>query len=255
MTSENLSDVLGEIDDGAVVGIGGAGLQRKPMALVKALAESGARDLRIVSYLGSVDVDLLLAAGVVAEIHSAGVSLDGFGLAPGFRTARQTGNVRFVEWSEGSLAAALHAAGLGLPSQPAVTDPRSEVVDVNPHLLVASDPFTGTDVVFARALSLDVAIVHLTGVDDAGNGYIDGDTAADELLVRAARRAVATADARVDADPQSAAIPRIWLERVTVMDSAAWPTGSHPAHLVDVAALGEWAASRGDDPSLVERKR
>ena len=245
------AELLGHIDDGALIGIGGAGLQRKPMSLVRALATSGAKDLRIVSYLGSVDVDYLIASGVVAEVHSAGVSLDGFGLAPAFRNARQTGAITFVEWSEGSLAAALEAATLGLGSMPAVTDPRSDVMAVNPHLTVAADPFTGDDVVFAEALHLDLTLLHLSGVDEAGNGYIAGDTGADDLLVRASRRVVATADAAVEADPPAAAIPRIWLTGIAVDDRGSWPTGSHPKRLVDVPGFGAWAASKGDDPSLL----
>ena len=248
-----LVDLIGSVRDGATIGIGGAGLQRKPMSLVRALVASRARNLRIVSYLGSVDVEYLIASGVVSEVHSAGVSLDGFGLAPAFRTARQSGAVRFIEWSEGSLGAALDAAALGLPSMPAVTDPTSDVVVENPHLTIADDPFTGTAVVFARALHLDVALVHLTAVDEHGNGYVDGDTGADGLLVRAASRTVATADGSVDADPASAAIPRIWLTDVVLDDTGAWPTGSHPRRLVDVGTFGEWAASPGTDPGLLER--
>lgn len=252
MTAAPPAQLLGNISDGALIGIGGAGLQRKPMSLVRALAASGASDLRVVSYLGSVDVDYLIASGVVAEVHSAGVSLDGFGLAPAFRAARQAGTIRFVEWSEGSLAAALHAASLGLPSVGAVTDPRSDVVRVNPHLTVAADPFTSADVVFAEALALDLALIHLSGVDDEGNGYVAGDTGADDLLVRAASRVVATADTVVESDPQRAAIPRIWIGASTVDDRGSWPSGSHPRRLVDVGAYAAWAASSGDDPSLLE---
>jgi glutaconate CoA-transferase subunit A len=247
--------MLGNIPDGATIGIGGAGLQRKPMTLVRALAAAGAGDLRIVSYLGSVDVEYLIASGVVSEVHSAGVSLDGFGLAPAFRHARQTGTVRFIEWSEGSLAAALQAAALGLPSMPAVTDPRSDVVQVNPHLTVADDPVAGTAVVYAEAIQLDLALIHLSGLDADGNGYIAGDTAADDLLVRSARRVVATADSTVDSDPPAAAVPRIWIGASAVDDRASWPTGSHPRRLVDVGAYGAWAASKGDDPTLLEPKR
>lgn len=250
----SLADLIGTIESGATIGIGGAGLQRKPMSLVRAIAASGATDLRIVSYLGSVDVDYLIASGVVSEVHSAGVALDGFGLAPGFRNARQNGTVRFVEWSEGSLAAALQAASLGLGSMPAVTDPRSDVVAHNPHLQVAADPFTRVDVAFAKALHLDLAVVHLSAIDDVGNGYIAGDAAADALIVRAAGRAVATADEEVATDPTRAAIPRIWLDVVAVDDAGAWPTGSHPRHLVDVGTFGAWAASKGDDPSKLEPK-
>ena len=61
---------------GATVAVGGTGLNRKPMALLQGIVAGGVRDLNIVSFLGSVDVEYLLASGVVADLHSAGVSLD-----------------------------------------------------------------------------------------------------------------------------------------------------------------------------------
>lgn len=247
-----LTELIGELPEGATVAIGGAGLQRKPMALVRALAASGATSLRIVSYLGSVDVDYLIASGVVGEVHSAGVGLDGFGLAPAFRMGRQTGTVDFVEWSEGSLAAALQAAGLGLDSMPAGTSPESAVVQLNSHLRVAPDTFTGTPTVFAAALPIDLCLLHLSALDQAGNGYISGDAAADQLLTRAASRTVATADGKIEQDPSRAAIPRLWLSDAAVVDHASWPTGSHPTSLIDLAAMTRWAGSDGSDPALLE---
>ncbi len=109
-------DARARVPDGALVALGGIGTSRKPMALIRALVEAGVRDLRVVSALGSVDVDYLIAAGCVAEVHTAGVAIDGVGMAPRYRSARQSGTVRVVEWSEGSLHAALDAAARGLPS-------------------------------------------------------------------------------------------------------------------------------------------
>ncbi|MGA8722703.1 MAG: CoA transferase, partial [Solirubrobacteraceae bacterium] len=58
--SLSLEELAGEIPDGSTVGFGGAGLQRKPMAAARALAAAGRRNLIVVSFLGSLDVELLL---------------------------------------------------------------------------------------------------------------------------------------------------------------------------------------------------
>src|SRR5262249_15052367 len=113
---DGLLEALGPVPAGSTVAVGGAGLVRKPMGLRRAPAASGGRDLVLVSVLGSAGVELLLAAGCVAELPSAGVSLDAVGLAPRYRAARERGDVRFVEWSEGALLAALDAASLDLDS-------------------------------------------------------------------------------------------------------------------------------------------
>ena len=183
-------DALREyVADGDTIGVGGAGLVRKPMALLRALVAAGIRDLRVVSFLGSVDVEYLIAAGVVNQLHSAGVSLDGFGLAPAFRAARQGGTIEFVEWSEGSLTAAVEASARGLPSLACSTAPASDVVVHNAWLGTYPDPPTEVPTVFATALDIDVALIHAAGSDADSNIYVEGDLALDGLLARALQRA------------------------------------------------------------------
>jgi glutaconate CoA-transferase subunit A len=239
------------VPDGATVAIGGAGLNRKPMSLVRTLVDAGTRDLVVVAFLGSVDVELLLAAGAVAELHTAGVSLDGFGLAPAYRSARQRATPRVVEWSEGTLVAALEAASRGVPSMPTTTSPNSEVVAVNPWLAVHPDPFTGDPVVLARALRLDVALIHAPAADTANNLYIDGDAAVDALIARAAGRTVATAGALGRRPESEAAISRLWVDQVFIDEAGSLPTGCHPGTYTDLGTIGAWAGSDGSDASLL----
>ena len=56
-------DVVARIPDGALVAIGGSSLSRKPMALVRALARSDRRDLRLIVNVGGPEVDLLIGTG------------------------------------------------------------------------------------------------------------------------------------------------------------------------------------------------
>ena len=44
-----LAEAIGEVRDGMTIGIGGWGARRKPMALVRALLRSPAKDLTVVS--------------------------------------------------------------------------------------------------------------------------------------------------------------------------------------------------------------
>src|SRR4051794_16427538 len=157
------------------------------MALVRGLADAGRRDLRVVAFLGSLDVELLLAAGCVGELHAPGVSLDGAGLAPRYRAARQAGTPPFVEWSEGLILRAIEASTHGVPSLPAWMGLGSDLPAINPNLRPGTDPFDGTPVMHVRALEIDVALVHAGAVDEDGNAYVEGDLAADGLLARAAR--------------------------------------------------------------------
>jgi glutaconate CoA-transferase subunit A len=215
------------------------------MASVRALAETGRRDLTVVSFLGSVDVELLLEAGCVAELHSAGVSLEAAGLAPRFRAAREAGSIRFVEWSEGSLVTALEAAARRLDSALTRSGLGTDLPAMNPWLRETADPHTGAPVMAARALVPDIALLHVPWVDDRGNAHVPGDLAADGLLARAARRTLVSYEERRDLDPSDAAIPRIWIDATVPAPGGALPSGCHPVHRADLAAVGRIAAGGG----------
>ena len=232
-----LDDVLAEaVEDGSLVGFGGGELRRKPVAAARALAGLGRRDLRIVTLLGSVEVELLLGSGCVGEVHSAGVALAG--LAPRWREARQTGSPRAVEWSEGSLAVSLQAAALGLDSFLWPSGVGTDLPAVNPWLKETADPHTGAPVLAVRALVPDVALIHAHGVDEEGNVYIEGDLIADELLARAGRRVIVTYERLVPSTPETAAISRLFVDDVVEAPGGAAPTACLPLYDVDRDGLG-----------------
>lgn len=247
MLVEHLMEI---VPDGACVAIGGNGLIRKPMALVRALVATGRRGLRIVVFLGSVDVEVLLGSdGVeVAEVHTAGVSLDAFGLAPRYRAARESADSPVVPWSEGSLHAALEASARGLPSMPTVTSPEASIVAVNPWLRVVNDPFDGVPIVQVRAMPIDLALIHGYAIGPDGDIHVNGDLGIDDVLVRAADRVLASVEtSRADLPRKSAAFSRVWIDDVVELPGGSWPTGVLPDVAQDDDTIARYAASKGSD--------
>ncbi len=240
-----IEEIVDAVPDGSTVALGGIRLQRRPMALARALVDAGRRDLTVVAFLGSLDVELLLAAGAVAELHAPGVGLDAAGLAPCYRAARQDGSVRFVEWSEGLLLTSLEAAARGVPSAPAWMGLGSDLPALNPWLRPGTDPFEGTPVMHVRALAIDVALLHVPEVDREGNLYVAGDLGADALLARAAQRTFVAAERTCERDPQRAAVSRLWVTGTVEIPGGAWPCGCHPDYGVDLDAVRRWVR----DPS------
>ena len=231
-----LRDILAEaVPPGALVACGGGELQRKPMAALRELVALGLGDLRVATMLGSADVELLLGSGAVTEVHSAGVALEG--LAPRWREARQTGAPTVVEWSEGTFAAALQAATLGLDSMPWPAGLGTDLPTINPWLKEATDPHTGRAVLAVRALVPDVALIHVNGIDAEGNAYVDGDLVADELLVRASKRVVLTYERVVESDPGRAGISHLWIDDAVQAVGGARPTGCTPDYEHDSEGL------------------
>jgi glutaconate CoA-transferase subunit A len=241
-TALSIEQAVAQVADGATVALGGIRLQRRPMSLVRALADAGRRELTVIAFLGSLDVELLLAAGCVAELHAPSVGLDAAGLAPRFRAARQAGGVRFVEWSEGLLLTSLEAAARGVPSHPAWMGLGSDLPSMNPWLAQGVDPFDATPVMNVRALRVDVALLHVPEADAEGNLYVGGDLGADGLIARASRRTLAGYERACPRDPPRAAISRLWVDGLVEAPRGAWPCGCHPDYRADLNVARRWAS-------------
>ncbi len=187
-------EVIAEIPNGATVAIGGSSLSRKPMGLVRALARSDRRDLRLIVNVGGPEVDLLIGTGKVAEVIYAFVGFEVMGLAPHFRAARQGGTVKFQEWTEFTVMAGLDATIKRVPFLPTHAALGTDVLRVNPAFRTFKDPFEGQTLVAVPALKPDVALLHVNLADPQGNGAILGDGHMDALCAKAARKTFLSAE-------------------------------------------------------------
>ena len=223
-------EVVREIRDGMTVGIGGWGSRRKPMALVRALLRSPARDLTIVSY-GGPDVGLLCAAGKVRRVVYGFVSLDSIPLEPHFRRAREAGSVEAVEYDEGMLQWGLYAAALRLPFLPTRAGLGSDVLRLNPQLATVRSPYEdGEELVAMPALPLDVALVHMSRADARGNAqYLGPDLYFDDLFCMAASRRFVSCERVVETPDllKSGPVHTLRLNRTMVDAVVEAPRGAH----------------------------
>ncbi|MFI0963426.1 CoA transferase subunit A [Streptomyces sp. NPDC021080] len=228
-------DVVGRLESGMTLGIGGWGSRRKPMALVRALLRSEITDLTIVSY-GGPDVGLLAAAGRIRTLVTAFATLDSVPLEPHYRAARERGAFRLREVDEAMFMWGLHAAANRLPFLPVRAGLGSDVMRVNPDLRTVTspypDPVSGIreELVAMPALRLDAALVHMNRADRAGNGqYLGPDPYFDDLFCEAAdaayvscERIVDTAELTKEAAPQT-----LLLQRSSVTGVVETPNGAH----------------------------
>jgi len=90
-----LNEVGRYVQSGMTVGIGGGPLLAAPMALVREVIRSGARDLHLVaSSTGGVAFDLLIGAGCAASVEFAQIVFNEYGPAPNFRRYAEAGRLR-----------------------------------------------------------------------------------------------------------------------------------------------------------------
>jgi glutaconate CoA-transferase subunit A len=237
--------------DGMCIGLGGFGLDRKPMALVREIAASPVRGLTLETFAGGLDVEVLLAAGKVARICACHVGLDHFGLAPLFRAARQSGGVEFEEWSELTQLVAWRAAANKAPYAIVPLDPATDLIRVNPHIVPAPALFGKEPAWAVKAPTFDLAILHAEAVHPDGWAVTDSDTYLDTILARAASRVVVSAERLMDDDELERRHRDVHLiasivDAIVVAPGGALPGSCLPRTMLDFPTLRRYAeASAG----------
>jgi glutaconate CoA-transferase, subunit A len=245
---------VAELRDGMIVGIGGWGARRKPMALVREILRSSLKDLTVVAY-GGPEVGMLCAAGKVSRVVYGFVSLDAIPVEPWFRKAREAGAVEGRELDEGLLQWGLRAAGMRLPFLPARAGLGSDVMTLNPEIRTIRSPYEDEEVLLAMpAIRLDAAFIHVDRADRLGNTQTLGpDPYFDELFARAARRCYVTCEELVDrlditysADARLNSFERSLVTGVVHAKFGAHPTSNAPTYGWDMDHLKQYSALAAD---------
>lgn len=223
-------EVIGQLEDGMTIGVGGWGPRRKPMALIREILRSDLKDLHVVAY-GGPEIGMLCAAGKVAKLTYGFVSLDKIPVEPWFRRAREAGGLNVQELDEGMLQWGLKAAAMRLPFLPTRVGLGTDVTRINPQFRTIVSPYEDAEVLLAMpALNLDVALLHVDVSDTLGNTQIFGpDAYFDEHFARAARQCFISCERleeRLSLDGDTAKAN--YFERSVVSGVVHAPFGAHP---------------------------
>lgn len=235
-----------------------------PLAVARELVRRGARGLRLlgVPQLG-LAAELLVAAGCVAEIETAALSLGEFGLAPAFERARRQGRVTVRESTCPAIHAALQAAEKGVPFLPLRGVIGSDLLRLRPDWKVIDDPFeAGDPILLVPAIRPDVALFHAPFADRGGNVWI-GTRRELATMAHAAVRTLATVERIVDGDLLGddrlapGTLSRLYVEAVAEVSGGARPLGLSGHYEADATVVEAWVDSvrRGADPLPVLMER
>jgi glutaconate CoA-transferase, subunit A len=235
------------VRDGETVAIGGEVMSRKPMAAVRALAASGRRDLELVTFAGSLEVELLLATGVLRAVRSAYVGMGSHGPARRFAAAVASNEIEDLEESEWMLLGRLRAAAAGMPFIVTRAGMGSDLAAAR-GLREVSDPYSQERLLAIPALHPDVTILHAWRSDPRGNIQMwwppDHLADVDLLMARAARRVIVTVEQVVEpeqviASARDTVLYPFEVDAVVIAERGANPTALPPFYEVDDAALAE----------------
>lgn len=254
-------EALACVRDGATLCIGGSLFHNKPMSLVREIARRGVRDLTVVTITqASIDVDLLIAAGCVAEVRVPYLGFEYLGLALNFRRHAAQGRIRVWDCDETQVIAGVEAAAKNLPSALTKTGVGTDLPRSNPDLREVADPVTGEPMIAVPAIRPDVTLIHAAQGDQWGNLAYDGYPFADVLVAEAARRSGGKVVASVDevvpashfaADPFRADIAHILVDAVVEAPWGAHPCSAHGRYQYDEAFLqGYQGAAREGEHAM-----
>ncbi len=244
------SEALRNLKDGHTVIIGGSLFHNKPMALVREVVRKGLRNLTVITPCqASMDVDLLISAGCVAEVRLPYMGFDYLGLAPAFRKGTSDGSLRAWECDETQILCALEAAAKDLPSGLTKTGVGTDLPKLNRDLKEVSDPITGEPMIAIGAFKIDFALLHSPAGDMYGNLRYPGYAFADLLAAEATKRSGGTVVASVDEvvplsyterDPHRTDVSQMVVDAVVETPYGAHPCSSHGNYQFDEAGFLEY---------------
>lgn len=228
--------VLKQIKSGDTIAIGGWGLIRKPLGLVRAICKSDLKDLTVIGLCG-LDLDMLVAAGKVKKAITGFVAFEGGeGRAVAYDDARRKGKIEHMELSEWLLIAGLKAAAERLPFYPTRSGLGTDILTMNPDIKTFKAPYTGEKLVAMPALRADVALIHANEASSEGYATIKGDRLWDHVMIRAADKVFVSAEKVVpryelQKDMENIKVLTPWVTGVVEMPNGARPGILFPDYL------------------------
>ncbi len=252
MKATTLAEAIRLVPDGATVALGGSLFRRHPMAAVFELVRQGRRDLALLGWNNTIDMDVLIGAGLVREVHTSYVGMGGFGLARNFRRAAEAGRLRVYEHSETSALDSFRAGSMGLDFFPSKSPLGTDILGTNPDVTEIASPFTGEPYAALRAFRPDVAIVHMHMADEQGNVQLDPrratDNEADLFIAKSAKTVIVTVEQLVSREqilgnPAQTVLPRLFVSAVVEAPFGAHPTSCDCRYDADLEFLAEYHAA------------
>lgn len=219
------------VKDGDYIGTELYGTVRAPMSLTREILRQRPMNLRV-SGQGVLELDLLLAAGLVEALDITYIGLEVYGVSPSLRREVESGRVkRVVDWSNAALSWRLKAAAMGVPFLPIRSMLGSDTFHYSAAKVV-EDPFTGIKVCLVPAMILDVSLIHVHRCDKYGNAQIDGISGFAFEIARASKRLIISTEEIISNEeirfqPDRTIIPYYLVDGVVHA-----PYGSHPGEMV-----------------------
>ena len=217
------------VPDGASVALGLQLEQMIPFAAGHEIIRQKRRGLTLIGPISDILFDQLIGAGCVDRVVAAWVGNVMMGSAYNFRRAVESGQLKVTNLTNFAVALALQAGAMGVPFLPTRSALGSDLAKENEFFAEFHSPFRGEKLHAVKALTPDVAIVHVQRADSEGNAHCWGGFGVMLEAVRAAKKVIVVAEEIVEpeviaSDPNRTVIPGFLVAAVVEC-----PWGAHPS--------------------------
>jgi len=213
---KSIQEAISLIKSGSSIMVGGFGLAGYPEELIEALAESGLKDLTIISNdLGSPGVGLgkLLTNNQIKSLIGTYYNWN-----PEVAMANNEGKIKVTLVPQGTFAEAIRAAGVGVPAFYTVTSAGTDLAQDKETRI-----FNGQTCVLEKSIKADVALIRAYKADELGNlVYYKTARNFNPLMAMAADLVIVEVDEIVPAgalDPECIITPHIFVDVITTKTS------------------------------------
>lgn len=248
MISDTIEQLVAQIPDGSRIAIPPS---RSGVAVTatRAMIARGVKNLHLIGIPTSgIQADMLIGAGCVSVMESAGVTLDEQGQAPRFVYAVKSGSIRLKDTTCPALLSGLQAGEKGIPFLPMRGLLGSDLLRHRGDYKVIDNPMAegGDPIVLLPAIVPDFALFHAPLADRHGNVWI-GKARELMTMAHAARRTLVTVEQIADGDLMQdelrapATIPGHYITSIAHAERGAWPLGLDSCYAPDETALGSYA--------------
>jgi glutaconate CoA-transferase subunit A len=250
------------VPDGASVALGLQMEQMIPFAAGQEIIRQRKQNLTLIGPISDILFDQMIGAGCVEKVIAAWVGNVMMGSAYNFRRVVEQEGMKVFNMTNFAVALALQAGAMGVPFLPTRTALGSDVPKGNHFFYQIFSPFEPKETLWAvRALTPDVAVVHVQRADCEGNAHCWGNFGVMIEGVRAAKRVVLVAEEIVDAeviasDPNRTVIPGFLVNAVVECAYGAHPSPVQGYYKRDDAFFRQYheqTKTKGDSDAWLER--
>lgn len=248
MIADTVEQLVAQIPDGSSIAIPPS-RSGVAMAATRAVIARGCKDLHLIAFPSSgIQADMLIGAGCVSVMESAGVTLDEQGQAPRFVDAVKSGSIRLKDTTCPALLSGLQAGEKGIPFMPMRGLIGSDLLKYRQDYRVIDNPMGdgGDPIVLLPAIVPDFALFHAPLADRHGNVWI-GKARELMTMAHAARQTLVTVEKIIDDNLMQdelrapATVPGHYISSLARVEQGAWPLGLDGNYAPDDTALATYA--------------